>query len=288
METIGPDICGVSEQFAIISPLESTHTEADLAIGQRFTATFSEEAPWKIILKGKTSGAVKTISGTGRELDVVWNGSTDTVYFFRKEPVTTYLQIPCRTPISGPEFKITALGIPVKSGDLLISDFEDSNYWTYSFNADAPEHYYADTNKIFPPEGLQSYHWYGTDKDNNYLMGQITSKDLTSPLPSLPADKVYLNIYIKGGPGSRLDIRLFEGTGTSGPNWTAVVNVDWSGWKLVSVKLSDFDPSGNTTTSLIPDKIGKVRLMLKASKPGGHSDIYMDYLVITGNYPFQP
>jgi hypothetical protein len=117
-------------------------------------------------------------------------------------------------------------------------------------------------------------------------------------------DNVYFNCLIYGVPNTNESIVLFQfkedenGDGTINANtddqYDLQVNVNWAGWKLVSVKYSDLPhlnngqpatPNGNGQHN--PDKIGKISMLHLANPANGFAHTKIDYIVFT-NTPLEP
>ncbi|MBX9852093.1 MAG: hypothetical protein K2X86_10075 [Cytophagaceae bacterium] len=288
VEMIGPNVCGTSDNFAVTTNLTVVNNPVSLAAGgqQQFMATFNEIATWKIIITGTISGAKKTLSGRGSAINATWDGSTDNVFFFRTEPVTTSLEIPCRESIAGPGFTISSMR--TQSGTL-ITDFDGGGIgmgWGTT-PLDVVQKSQADS-AIFPPQGTKYYHMKGTDATNDQSIAMYTNSN--GPVFGLNADpdRVYFNVFIYGTglPNSRIDLRLME---TDGDQFTYAQNITWTGWKLISVKYADFEntlPGGNVLPN--PDLCNRVRFFLKSAFKGGSSEAIFDYAVFTLDTPFQP
>ena len=73
------------------------------------------------------------------------------------------------------------------------------------------------------------------------------------------------------------------------------VNVDWVGWKLVSIKYSDIPclvngspsaPSGEGTHQ--SDKIRAINMLHLANPTSGYAKAKLDYMIFTENAPLNP
>jgi hypothetical protein len=73
------------------------------------------------------------------------------------------------------------------------------------------------------------------------------------------------------------------------------INVDWSGWKLISIKYSDIfylvndkpaTPKGNGLHN--PNKLSKISMLHLANPNNGFAETKLDYLMFSNNKPLQP
>ncbi|HPH17037.1 MAG TPA: hypothetical protein PK029_07685, partial [Bacteroidales bacterium] len=89
-DPIGPSLVDLYGPFRILDSLSHEKSnginfKTDSVL--QFSGSWSNLADWKIEIKGRTSGAVKTIIGKSKNLDSIagqWNGNADGI-FFRKE-----------------------------------------------------------------------------------------------------------------------------------------------------------------------------------------------------------
>lgn len=281
---IGPSICQVSDDFKIINSVSTNNSNPDFSLTPiTFSASFNELAPWKIKIKGTVSGAVKILEGKGKTISVDWDGSTDTVFFFRNEVCTTSLEIPCREPFQGPS--VTIQGEKNYSG-ILVSDFEGNGLvTTWSTSSQGTLQSYGIDSSVFPPQGEKYYSMKGTDDDNDYGVGMMMHNNATFGLPTDPST-VYLNAYVKGIPNSRVDFRVLE---LDGDQYSSVQYITWEGWQLVSIKYSDFTlTSGTGVNGKNPDLCARTRFLLKSSPSGNYVESYIDYIVFSTGSPFHP
>lgn len=117
----------------ISAPLTVTPGNVDLNVGAAtITMTLAAAGPYKIVLTGKTSKAVKTYSGSGTTVSLTWRGETDGAAFQVGEQVEVVLDIPniasyhqMRAKTS---FYITGmLKEEFKATDVVFDDFEDGD-----------------------------------------------------------------------------------------------------------------------------------------------------------------
>ena len=125
----------------------------------------------------------------------------------------------------------------------------------------------------------------------------------TFPLASNP-DGVYFNCLIYGVPNTNSSLVLFQfkedenGDGTFNTNnedeYDYQIDVNWSGWKLVTVKYSDIvtlvngqpaTPKGNSLHN--PNKLGKISMLHLANPANGFASSKIDYIIFTST-PLEP
>jgi hypothetical protein len=96
------------------------------------TGTLETSAAWKITLTGKTSGAKKSLTGSGSAISASWGGEADSGGFVAGEGVEVKLDMASIAPYhiskSTTSFNITALKREaLKPTDVKIDDFDDGD-----------------------------------------------------------------------------------------------------------------------------------------------------------------
>jgi hypothetical protein len=245
------------------------------------TDTFSHEVTWFVEFTGTVSGAKKTFTGTSSYINanmVTWDGGSDlTSRFFVKETMAYKLSFLGTSIQYTGTFIISngALALKVYSTKVLpdgrvitytkIDDFDavaPSIRTSYSDAADgtgAARFFVTDTEQR---EGFFSYYMKATDNNGNGYCGGSSGELLTELQNSTletDASKVFFNVYIYGygRPNSSLFLQAFENDFAVPPTfplprnvatndmWYSIIQVDWVGWKLVSIPYSSFKPANN-------------------------------------------
>lgn len=129
-------------------------------------------------------------------------------------------------------------------------------------------------------------------------------------LDSVPSN-VYFNIYVygTGDLNSKLVVNFGEDDNSNGTfaegnqsenyavkedEFTTGIQVNWTGWKLVSVKYSDLTASAdgikavNANHKLEPHKVKKVGFVLLSSTKGQKASVRFDFATFTMGKPFNP
>jgi hypothetical protein len=84
-------------------------------------------------------------------------------------------------------------------------------------------------------------------------------------------------------------------TATSDDQYDVEIKVDWTGWKLISIKYSDLatlvngapsTPNGNQQHN--PDKIKQINMLHLANPSSGFAKAKLDYIIFTENGPLNP
>ena len=142
-----------------------------------------------------------------------------------------------------------------------------------------------------------------------YIAQFISS--ITHGLPLLLLSKdictnnVYFNVMVWGEPGLTNSLVLFQlqedenadgnFTSASEDMYSVQINVNWVGWKLVSVKYSDLQclvngspaaPSGNGVHE--SDKLMQINMLHLANPNSGYAKSKLDYIIFTENGPLNP
>jgi hypothetical protein len=303
--------------FRMVTPFKASKDSVAFATGENvtFSAKFNKSVNWTITVSGLTSKAQKIITGQGKTIDVtnsVWNGSTTNFPMFKAEKCNAKLKI---------EAVVDSFQVPVKiktikaNPGLLLADFESgffNSLWTKFIQTGRTMDFAIKTDAFAPQ--ANKYLKMAGDVDWDYLVGLVdfnakaygTTKTLAL---STNPDEVYFNCLIYGEPNLNESIVLFQFkedenadgviNASTDDEYDYQVNVNWVGWKLISVKYSDINtlvngqpatPKGNSLHN--PDKIGKIS-MLHLAKPikvpvgAGFASCKIDYLIMT-NTPLQP
>lgn len=272
--SIGPSICPSSSftSTGLIHEDTVNFTSADVA----FTATFSEQIDWSIIIKGNTSGAVKRYSGSSKTINETWLGTADTALFFGLELCEVSFKIACR------EATTTTILIQGKptfnniSTMKLVKDFDGlgmmtlgggyGNYDVVNQQVNAP----ADPS----PQGGNYYHISGAATPSQYYFGGVDGSGLS--IPWSDPEQVYFNVFMKsdGITNSEMSI-LFNGGAVA---YRKVVS--FAGWKLVSFKLSDVEIQNATAVTTVSFSLGS------APDKGTSASVKMDFMIFTYGKPF--
>lgn len=269
IEKNGPQICPssnfkfTSNQFIINSLVYNSSTKSfdktqvsnganiDFSEGGiNLYADLGEEIGWEITLNSKTSSASYKFSGNSSVVDVNWFGQTKNLPFFGAEGVDLVFTIACKDPINlnfnisqRPTFKHVS-----KDFGLLLRDWDKNGYYPVSGNTpqNGADGWLGDANITFSYDSTPEA--YSGAGKHVKLYRQSTNKlwyfGATSfPLPGIDTllstnnpDSLYINAFIKAD---------YDNTGIEFGLQSASVNymktgaIDWNGWKVISVKLSD-------------------------------------------------
>lgn len=306
-EFSGPLLCP-TDNFAMTTPLAvaaaSSGSSANFASATEavlITAQFNESIGWTVRIKGNTSGAVKTYTGTSNQISLSWVGQPDKAPFFVAEPITVDLILACKQEIYDSEgFTIstpTFLQLPGFMNDF---DVSKSSPLTPGVNGNANS---ASLKRVQPgnplnigvsPQGGSYFNihsgneptpvWYYGGFEINPPAAAIATM---TPLPGLNSDPstVYLNFYANsnGVSNSQIQVAVIEHYKTpdaeNNKSRKANVNLDWNGWKMVSIKLSDIG-------ILDPRKIAGIQFGLGAYLHRDQvAEANLDMVIITNDAP---
>lgn len=166
-------------------------------------------------------------------------------------------------------------------------------------------------------DGHLSYYMKGTDNNGNNYCGGASGEalaELNGWSKETDPGKVFINAYVYGYAnrhGSSILFQLYENdfaeNPVSGPSsypvrdktkndmWYTIVQVNWVGWKLVSVPYSSFKPAndpmsgGNGNRIQEPHKLAGFGIELESyPTPGLTAEIGLDQVSLTTNKAFQP
>ncbi|MBX9853063.1 MAG: hypothetical protein K2X86_15075 [Cytophagaceae bacterium] len=326
-EFYGPAMGMAPSNFSV-SGFSPSNSNPNFASGSvYFQSTFNATVRWTITLTGQTSGAIKTIEGVSNVLDAStasWDGSTDTLKLFvQSETVTAELSI-----LGWPQTYTTTLTVGTeKNRGIIIGSFENITvdqvaknfqdpsglWWFFNFDNTASGNEYDMVDKIADPgtpHGIHSLKISGHDANVSYYIGKagVSPSGAMFNFGPTTLNDFYFNVYVKGAgtalsaSGMQRDYKLvietFEDDMGNGlqyngteDNYTYTVDLNYDGWKLYSVKYSNFilgNSAASPYKSHSPDKIANIGFFIGANTAAGLSatdviDTQIDYFTITTN-----
>lgn len=300
----GPDLYDIYGEFSVVSTLMPSQSNIDFSTGatMHFTCELSKISTWKLSITGQTSGAEKIIEGIGKVLDesnATWNGSTTNLPMFRTETCEVMLTFEGE---SDTLYTTVSVDQPKTNSGFIVADFESgwNGGWTtfiqsganmdFSIKSDgtAPE-----LGNYYNMQGIVNWDWLiGLVQFNAAAYGENTL-----PLSSNPSN-LYFNALVYGEAGLPNTLVLFrfdedeneDGTfdANNEDQFSYEINVDWEGWKLVSIKYDELNGGGNGGGVFNPDKLNKVEVLHLANPSSGFAKSGLDYLIFTQNGPLEP
>ncbi len=277
---LGESLCP-SENFAYTEQPSLSASSINLATQKLVaSASFNEEVPWTVIIKGETSKSFKKFSGHGNSINISWNGNPDTTIFFKSELCTVEFRIACKEPIVK-GFSITSL-----------NTFATSNYLVYNGDGGAlgmgPYSGGGGGNSVNSinatlnsPQGGNCYCTTGNAAAPTWYFGGLgfDTPNLPSYIHSDPS-KVYVNFFVNTqGSTASIPVLAITESGVPVP-WKKNILVYGMDWHFVSVKLSDMNV-------LNPTKITNVSFGLNAYPEQSTSGkMCVDFVLFTNDAPF--
>jgi len=303
----GPSLNDLFGELNIIESLEVVGDPADF-IGESttyFTAKFSKIVDWKISITGLSSGAEKIISGKSNEITVtnsLWGGETTFLPFFKAEDCSVLLTFPMHADSIFKALKITGAKTYGDGTELLVSNFENG------FNPNFTNFFQTTCLKKIETGGAGESDRYLVQEgtcDWDWLIGYIdypANHWFQQGVLNANPDNVYFNIMVNGDStlsptneaNSLFKLEFYEDENQDGyydqnteDRLDHEFNVDWNGWKMVSIKYSDLILAWNSGGNAIrePNKIIKVRTLLLANPASGFAKADVDYLIWSEESP---
>jgi hypothetical protein len=279
---VGPAMCPTAD-FAITQsflPANATVNFANDSI--IFTAAFNEVISWSIKVTGRTTGASITFSGKDDNINTVWRGNPGSLVFFGVETADVVLTIPCREAITT-TVTITGKGNFMNCG-VLISDFDGNgmipNAGWARFGAPSliGTNSSAKNAPLVSPQAPYYWHLYGTPSSSSWYVGGISSPISITDLGTNDPDSVYFNVLLNSNSNSLGLLQI--GISQNGTYYNYNVPFDWSGWKLISFKLSDIKITN-------PSQVDALQFGLNCkNQPGDTPEANFDFIIFTKGQPF--
>jgi len=300
----GPNLIDVFGDFQIKTELEPKEPTVDFSNVQStfFTCEFTTVEEWELRIEGTQSGAVKIITGSSRALNAetaAWNGSTTQFPLFMAEECEVMLTFANQPDTLRTQIEVLA---PKVNDGFIIADFESgwNNGWTTFIQSGGDMDFNIKTDGSAPQEGAY-YNMQGT-VNWDWLIGLVDFNATAYGLPVLPltdnGDNLFFNALVYGEPGLSNTLMLFRfdedenGDGvfseSSEDQYSYEFPVDWTGWRLVSIRYSDLPGTGNGNGTHNPDKINKVSVLHLANPSSGFAKSGLDYIIFTENEALEP
>ena len=296
-EVEGPLINDIYGFFEITQPLTISNKNPDFSISEvvKFQMGFNKNIDWKISITGLVSGSNKVISGFSNSLDSnlnIWNGTTSQFPFFEQEYCAIELTFLNESDTLRDTIEIMAPQL--YTDGFIVADFENG-FPTDAFNKPQGGNTLATFviaddvpllgNYYFQMGGMINYDW---------ALGKIEFKlDYSSNQISSSPDDFYLNLGIFSDTvdlhtGQFVNVLISESDEPFDPDNNSVANIfdsneevyklklyiDWEGWKLISIRYSDFVATNSTAGVVFernPNDIKGIRIACQACPSGGSS-----------------
>ncbi|MFM7024083.1 MAG: hypothetical protein ACKOXB_14015 [Flavobacteriales bacterium] len=321
-DTLGPEVCP-SAEFKITTPFSLNLTSVNPATDKlTMKAGFSEEIEWWITIKGG-SGATKSYHGTSDSLNIDYYGNSENDIFFKAEQCEVKFELACGHTEGNATKSFTYTSMPTihnPNFGFLLNDFDGkpatgaystSGGWG---NDDNKEVVKVNNITVDPsPQGGKAMMYYGNAKDSItvpriklWYYGGFSSS-IASQIAALKntygvtdPNRLYLNMYVRGYatdyPNTQLQLSL-EGlkeiteSGTVAEFKNYNLNLDWDGWKMVSIKFSEFvnlHAFPSTYNAATNSNITNLGFGLGAGpEQNHHAKALLDFLIITIDAPYK-
>ena len=295
---VGPSYC-VSENFAYTAGFNVSSTSLDLNFTPlTMTAAFNETAAWTITITGQTSGAQKVFTGKSASVNQVWRGEPGSEVFFQAEVVTVEFKVPCKDPVT---YNVTVTSPSnFTTFGALISDFDGNgmvtNVTTIGYNATGWSAYVTAPNVINEfvvkntpltgPVGSNYLAFRGQAGPASWFVGGYYATVSLSSLSTNNPDSIYFNAFVNGNGNSTtlLGITLL---GSGGTKSMKLIDVNWTGWKMVSFKISEANqhPSAPPVTDTYLANAIDFGFNCKSAM-GQPGEAHVDFVIFTEGKPF--
>jgi hypothetical protein len=304
---VGPGHCP-SPSFSVTTPLNITaQVIPSIQLSTTpvvVTAEFNEAVSWTVTFKGNTSGANRIYSNNSKTVNVSWRGEPGSDVFFKNETVAIEFKIACKDAETYTR-DITANNFnsyPSSGKGLLLSDFDGNGSVANTFtkpgyNASGWSSYFTLPNEITDyarlttpltaPQGNYYMVLKGTPgPDSWYVGGGYASVPNLGSISGATSDpsKMYVNAFINSGGNSTTLLGFTIKSG--GVNYSKNINLNWTGWKMVSLKLSDFETKRGIP---LTDALSVTDLTFElnpATAKGQPTEANIDFIIFTLNEPF--
>lgn len=307
----GPDLNDLFGPFSIVEDIKINKNTANFPVDNSlyFSGELSKNTDWVIAIKGATSGASRTISGTERIISIdnsAWDGGANSFPGFGIETAYVEISFPKEdgSPILYDTVTITASKV---DNGILITSFENGEGTNWSkFNQTTV----AGAISCGGGESAKGncHYSFAGSVPWDWAIGSVMIQP-TTPTFGLPASasNLYFNMAFKPieniGDGNTF-IQFWFDEDENGDGTFDLATEDrfvyeyWyqdTGWNLISYKYSEiqFDTDGNQVSTNgnglpEPSKLMSINVFYLANKDNGNAKAYIDHLIFTTNQPYTP
>lgn len=312
MDYEGPSLQDLNGTFGFLKPFTADKNLVDFSKNEtvNFTAEFTKICDWEIIIRGKTSGATKILSGKSRNLSVpptIWNGTTTLFPTFKAEGCLATLKI--AGVLDTFNLNIGVTGVRKPTG-FIVANFEMgmNSKWTSFIQSGASmdfkiksDKFSVEGNNYMNMSGIVNWDWLiGLVNFPGTAYSASTNYNLTSV-----SDDLYFNCLIYGAGNnvntSRVLFQFKEddnGNGafdqSSDDQYDKEIIVDWVGWKLVSFKYSTLQhlvngvpATNNGNSKHNSNKINTISMLHLANPANGLASTKVDCIMFTEKSPLE-
>lgn len=312
MDFEGPNLQDLNGTFGFLKPFTADKNLVDFSKNEtvNFTAEFTKICEWEIIIRGKTSGASKILSGKSRNLSVpstVWNGTTTLFPTFKAEGCLATLKI--AGVLDTFNLNIGVTGVRKPTG-FVVANFEMgmNSKWTTLIQSGASmdfkiksDKFSVEGNNYMNMSGIVNWDWLiGLVDFPGTAYSASTNYNLTSV-----SDDLYFNCLIYGAGNnvntSRVLFQFKEddnGNGafdrSSDDQYDKEIIVDWAGWKLVSFKYTSLQhlvngvpATNNGNSKHNSNKINTISMLHLANPANGLASTKVDCIMFTEKSPLE-
>ena len=307
----GPLLTDLYGSFRVLEPLTVSASQVDFANGEQahFSARMSILVDWQLQITGRTSGAVKRITGRSRAIDVTnsrWLGETTQFPTFGLETCDVMLTFTGQSDTLRSTIEVTGKRVLEA---IVLDNFENgvASTWIPFVQTGAEMKFRIDST---PPlaEGRNYYKMGGTvawDWLKGMLTLNATAYNSTNGF-GLPnnASNVFFNGIFRQKADLSNGIILFQfreddnGDGNfnqANEDMWAVEIRPGANWELESLRYADLvtlvngapaTPAGNGVHE--PHKLLRVDVLFLGNPTSGYTECDMDLLCFSLNQPAQP
>ena len=312
VEFVGNSLCE-SANFKINQAFALSASTVDPALDKlNISAVFSEPVSWSLTVVGERSHAQKTFEGKSASVNIDFYGNSENDHFFSAEKCVVKLTLGCAATEHVLYFNYSTKPFFKKANfGALVGDFDGHGAFSTGgggwFDGTKLDVQLLSNVSTDPsPQGGKAMLYRGAVKDslavpaNNIWYFGGCKSPLLSVVSTLSAagftntDSLYLNMYVRGYsdefPNSQIQLTL-EGQAYASDNGNVpeakihTINIDWEGWRMVSVKLSDFKGLHRFTSIVGINSfgIGLAAGPVQTFK----SKFLLDFIIITANAPYK-
>lgn len=284
---------------------EGDYNEIDFSKGGAFIKiSLPKATKWNVVLSN-TQLQKKVYSGEGKDISLQWYGNVDSIvnneFLFKSGKVKLELIVSCMDLISK-EFSVTGVQDFTEVREdfgFVIRDWDKNGVYPVTSNSYSPADGWSGGNGDFSvnysseqPSPIGGYYlnMYSKNSEASWYLGATVL-----PLPNFNAlyqndnEEAFINMFVKGNDkliSNNLEIGFKNNDGKS---YFITNPINWSGWRLISFKLSEAyahsgPNAGEKLTNI--ESINEIILQLGANPvKSDELQVYYDFIFLSYGRP---
>ena len=284
---VAPNICP-TPAFKFVNHLTVNKSVIDFSTDSvlHFEGSFNEPVYWTLLIRSKSTAAIKTFKGYSSAVSINWYGDPDySNALFGAGDCEAILSPSCIDASSSVDFTISKKSDFSKFG-IVVFDFDKNNLGAPYFTLNPRITIHSSTGPVSgnvtqSPKGGSFYNMTFSAPQNTpvwYFGGKTMPSINLGKFINESPDNLYLNFYlnVNGKSSTQTVVTFYEGA----IQRQSFINGNFSGWKLISIKLSDMYVDDVSKITALDFGVGAFPAQAT------EAEVNLDFVIITKGVPF--